>query len=36
MFVLVLVPKTIAQRVPLGDAGGSPIADRPAEHLGVE
>jgi len=27
MFVLVLVPKTTAQRVPLGDAGGSPIAD---------
>jgi len=34
MFVLVLVPKTTAQRVPLGDAGGSPIADRLAvkEH----
>ncbi len=28
MFVLVLVPKTTAQRVPLGDAGGSPIAAR--------
>ena len=27
MFVLVLVPETTAQRVPLGDAGGSPIAD---------
>lgn len=28
MFVLVLVQKTTAQRVPLGDAGGSPIAER--------
>jgi len=32
MFVLVLVPKTTAQRVPLGDAGGSPIAERLEVH----
>ena len=32
MFALVLVPKTTAQRVPLGDAGGSPIADHLARQ----